>query len=161
MPCFSVFPQFYRLTSLSICSILFHTQSIQYIFICLRVSNKSVWLELLNLQEFLRASLIISADMGGKKINSGRLKMTENTFPAEKERKGIQTAEIWAETSHTTEKRSMMKTNYGNGGLIIWPSTGFTFVPLSMCWSQLTRHQPWSEINFWGEEFKRRMWREI
>lgn len=67
MPCFSVFPQFYRLTSLSICSILFHTQSIQYIFICLRVSNKSVWLELLNLQEFLRASLIISADMGGKK----------------------------------------------------------------------------------------------
>lgn len=45
--------------------------------------------------------------------------MTENTFPAEKERKGVQTAEIWAETSHTIEKRSMMKTNYGNGGLII------------------------------------------
>lgn len=45
--------------------------------------------------------------------------MTENTFPAEKERKGVQTAEIWAETSHTTEKRSMMKTNYGNEGLII------------------------------------------
>lgn len=93
MPCFFLFPQFYRLTSLSICSILFHTQSIQCIFICLRVSNKSVWLEQLNLQEFLRDSLIISADTG-KKINSGRLKTTENTFPAENEGKGVQTAEI-------------------------------------------------------------------
>lgn len=160
MPCFSVFPQFYRLTSLSICSILFHTQSIQYIFICLRVSNKSVWLELLNLQEFLRASLIISADMGGKKSIQDAWKWLKTHFLQKKKEKAS-TAEIWAETSHTTEKRSMMKTNYGNGGLIIWPSTGFTFVPLSMCWSQLTRHQPWSEINFWGEEFKRRMWREI